>query len=179
MHGTIGTHRRALLSGVASGAALVAIVGLSWLTPAPLRNEGGTRADAARSADELEARLDRARRLVDQRDLAGVWDETRYVLERSPGHPRALAYRALVLLARGQGDAAVAMLRTALEADPDLLEAHQNLAYAYARLGRTKEAEAAIADTSRRSPEEGARLKRALVQFIESSGDRPISSHAR
>jgi tetratricopeptide (TPR) repeat protein len=55
----------------------------------------------------------------------------------------------------GQGDAAVSMLRQALDADPDLLEAHRHLAYAYASLGRMREADAAIAETSRRFPGEG------------------------
>ena len=41
-----------------------------------------------------------------------------YVLERQPGHPRALSYQSLVRLAMGQGDVAVSMLEQAIAADP-------------------------------------------------------------
>ena len=42
--------------------------------------------------------------------MMAVWNETKAVLERSPGHPHALAYQALVRLAMGQGDKAVELL---------------------------------------------------------------------
>jgi tetratricopeptide (TPR) repeat protein len=98
----------------------------------------------------------------------GVWNETQQVLAKKPGYPRALAYQALVRLAMGQGDLAVEMLKQAIAADPDLMEARQNLAFVYASLGRKKDAEAAIADVARRSPEDGARLRQALAGFESS-----------
>jgi Flp pilus assembly protein TadD len=176
---SVGPGRRALVWGVGSGVAVMIAAGVAWRSagPEPAGSRPGTA--LARSPDDLDARLDLARRLLDERDLAGVWNETRYVLDRSPGHPRALAYQALVLLARGQGEAAVTLLRQALDTDPDLLEAHQNLVYAYARLGRVRDAEAAIAETSRRFPAEGASLKRALDQFTAMAGEKPVASHGR
>jgi len=188
--------RSAFLWVGAMAAAAAAIMGLAWRAARP-RPEGGSvtgsveggaqgsaagqdarsggaeadlRAAVGRNPDDLEARLDLARQLLRNRDLMGVFNETQYVLSRSPGHPRALTYQALVRLAMGQGDVAVAMLRRAVAADPDLLEAHQNLVFAYANLGRLQEAEAAIAETSQRFPAEGARLKQALSQFGEQAG---------
>ena len=84
-----------------------------------------------------------------QRDFMGVWTETQHVLEHEPAEPRALSYQALVRLAMGQGDLAVSMLQQAIAAAPDLLEARQNLAFVYASLGRTQEAEAAVAEVTR------------------------------
>jgi len=161
--------RRALFWGLGCIAIVAALAGLA----------AHPRSEYARDPDELEARLDQARVLVERRDLEGVWRETQYVLSRSPGHPRALAYQALVRLAAGQGDAAVSMLREALATNPDLLEAHQNLVYAYARLGRRQEAEAAIADTSRRFPGEGERLRQALAQFTGKAGGSPTGPDRR
>jgi hypothetical protein len=50
------------------------------------------------------------------------------------------------------------------------MEARQNLAFVYASLGRTKDAEAAIAEVARRSPQDGERLREALATFER---DRP------
>jgi tetratricopeptide (TPR) repeat protein len=133
------------------------------------------RQTVAKNPDDLDARLELARQLLGQHDLMGVWNETQYVLERQPGHPRALSYQSLVRLAMGQGDVAVSMLKQAIAADPKLIEAHENLAFVYTSLGRTKEAEAAVAETTRLSPEDGERLKHALVQLAASRRERAVS----
>jgi hypothetical protein len=73
----------------------------------------------------------------------------------------------------GQGEMAVSMLRQALATDPGLLEAHQNLAFVYASLGRRREAEAAVAETARLFPEEGARLKQAIAQLGAEAASAP------
>jgi tetratricopeptide (TPR) repeat protein len=191
---------RGFLWGVSSAAALGLLLFLVWRSAAP-RPEGGSvtgttpgaapgappggeapadertaelRAILARNPGDHDTRLDLARHLLMQRDLMGVWNETQQVLEQKPGHPRALAYQALVRLAMGQGDVAVSMLQQAIAAEPDLLEAHQNLAFVYASLGRTKEAEAAVAEVKRRSPEEAERLRLALAQLAEArDGEAP------
>ena len=139
-------------------------------TESPGGGEAQVRAALARNPDDFDARLALARQLLDKRDLMGVWNETQYVLTRVPGHPRALAYQALVRLAMGQGDLAERMLKQAIATDPDLLEARQHLAFVYARLGRTTDAEAAIAEVSRRFPGEEERLRRALAQFKDEAG---------
>ena len=137
------------------------------------------RASLAKNPDDHDTRLELARHLLLQRDLMGVWNETQYVLERQPAHPRALTYQSLVRLAMGQGDVAVAMLKQAIAAAPDLIEAHENLAFVYASLGRTKEAEAAVAETARRSPADAQRLRQALAQLAQSrQQEPPAEAHA-
>ncbi len=183
---------RGFLWGAASSAAVTLLLFLVW-QQAERRPEGGSltgsvpggtqggapgaaagdertaelRAILARDPDDHDARLDLTRQLLMKRDLMGVWNETQQVLERKPGHPRALTYQALVRLKMGQGDVAIAMLQQAIAAEPDLLEAHQNLVFVYASLGRTKEAEAAVSEAARRSPAEGQRLRQELAQFVE------------
>jgi tetratricopeptide (TPR) repeat protein len=137
------------------------------------------RASLAKSPEDHDTRLELARHLLMQRDLMGVWNETQYVLERQPRHARALTYQSLVRLAMGQGDVAVAMLKQAIAAEPDLLEARQNLAFVYGNLGRTKEAEATVAEIARRSPAEAERLRQALAQLSASrQQEPPTEAHA-
>jgi hypothetical protein len=123
------------------------------------------RAQVDASPEDHELRLALARQLLMRRDLMGVWNETQHVLEHEPGHPRALSYQALVRLAMGQGELAVTMLQQAIAADPDLVEARQNLAFVYASLGRAKEADAAVAEVRKRAPAEAERLQQALAQL--------------
>jgi tetratricopeptide (TPR) repeat protein len=122
----------------------------------------------ARNPDDLETRLVLARHLLGERDLMGVWNETQYVLERQPGNAHALTYQSLVRLAMGQGDMAVSMLKQAIAAEPDLIEAHENLAFVYTSLGRGDEAAAAVAEVARRSPGDAEKLKQALEQLAQS-----------
>ncbi len=133
----------------------------------------GLRAILAKNPEDHEVRLDLARQLLVGRDFMGVWTETQHVLEHEPGQPRALSYQALVRLAMGQGELAVSMLQQAVAAAPTLLEARQNLAFVYASLGRTQEAEAAVAEVSRLSPEDGERIRLALVQLAEARPLKP------
>jgi len=191
---------RGFLWGVSSAAALALLLFFVWQA-AERRPEGGSvtgttpgqepvggapspgaqedartaelRAVLARNPEDHDARLDLARQLLIGRDFMGVWTETQHVLEHEPGQPRALAYQALVRLAMGQGDLAVSMLQQAIAAAPDLLEARQNLAFVYASLGRKQEAEAAVAEVTRLSPEEGERIRQALAQLAEARGREP------
>jgi tetratricopeptide (TPR) repeat protein len=180
---------RGFLWGAGSTAAIALLLLLVWqsaekrpeggsVTGSTPRGEPGPEAPTDAESERFRAilqgnpeddatRLDLARHLLMQRDLMGVWNETQQILERKPGHPRALAYQALVRLAMGQGEVAITMLQQAIAAEPELLEAHQNLAFVYASLGRTKEAEAEVAEVKRRSPEEAERLRQALTQLAE------------
>jgi tetratricopeptide (TPR) repeat protein len=190
-----GGATRGFLWGVSSAGALTLLLFLVWQA-AERRPEGGSatgttpggapgpegpadartaelRAALARNPEAHDARLDLARQLLIGRDFMGVWTETQHVLEHEPGHPRALAYQALVRLAMGQGDLAVSMLQQAIAKAPDLLEARQNLAFVYASLGRTQEAEAAVAEVSRLSPEEGERIRQALAQLAQARSREP------
>jgi tetratricopeptide (TPR) repeat protein len=129
----------------------------------------------AKNPDDHEARVELAQLYLGRQDLMAVWNETQYVLERVPDHPRALSYQALVRLAMGQGDAAVTMLKRAQAAGPRLLEPHLHLALVYARLGRMKDAEATMAEAQRRFPEQAERLGQLMAQMrkvtVEPSGE--------
>ena len=127
--------------------------------------EAQIRAAIERNPNDVDAHLDLARVLLARQDMMGVWNETKLVLERSPGHPRALSYQALVRLAMGQGDKAEATLKESLAKDPNLIDTYVHLALVYVKLGRTKDAEGAITEASRRFPDQAAGLKRLLAEL--------------
>ena len=138
-----------------------------------------------KSPDDLNARIDLAKAYLERDNLMGVFDQTQYVLVRSPNEPRALTYQALVRMAMGQGADAVGMLERATKADPSLLDAWVALAWANTTAGKTKQAEAAIAEAERRHPEEKARLEQvyaAMKQQVaarkNSGGELPVSHPA-
>lgn len=116
--------------------------------------EQAARTALANNPDDFDARLALAQSLLGRKDMMGVWNETQYVLQRQPGHPRAMAYQALVRLAMGQADQAVDMLRAALKSDPNLLEGYIHLALVYRRLGHDAEAEQVMASALERFPDQ-------------------------
>jgi tetratricopeptide (TPR) repeat protein len=120
------------------------------------------RQSVAEHPDDLDARLALAQQHLGRQDLMAVFEQTQYVLEREPEHPRALAYQSLVRLAMGQAEMAVEMLQTALRVEPDYLEGYVHLALVYTRVGETEKAEAAIAEAVRRHPSEAELLDRLL-----------------
>jgi tetratricopeptide (TPR) repeat protein len=141
---------------------------------ADAEDEAEVRAALRRNPDDLDARLDLAMLHLRKRDLMAVWNETQYVLAKQPGHPRALSYQALVRMAMGQPDVALKMLKQALAADPNLFEAYLHLALVHTRMGHDKEAEAAIAEASRRFPERADVLARVLPE-IRASGQQQVA----
>jgi len=108
---------------------------------------------------DLDARMALARHALAQQDMMAVYDQTRAILEKEPGHARALSYQALVRLAMGQADAAERMLGDALKNDPDLLEGYVHLSLVHLRQGRPDAAEKDIAEATRRHPSQAARLR--------------------
>jgi cytochrome c-type biogenesis protein CcmH len=140
-------------------------------SPAMGSDEAEVRAALERDPDDLDSRLDLAQLKLRERDLMAVWNETQYVLERQPGHPRALSYQALVRLAMGQPDIALRMLKQALAADPALFEGYLHLALVETRLGHDREAQAAIDEASRRYPERADALARVLTEIRASAGE--------
>ena len=143
-------------------------------TPMTSRAAGGAAAQGeeaelqaalARNPDDLDAHLALARLYVGRENWMGVWNETARVLERAPGNPPALAYQSLVRLAMGQTDVAVGMLTKALAADPDLIDGYVYLALTYARMGRMRDAEAAVARASKRFPDRAAEFRQFLAEL--------------
>jgi hypothetical protein len=134
-------------------------------TPAADSEEAQLLAHLEHRPDDLDARVELARVKLGRQDLMGVWNETKYVLERQPAHPRALAYQSLVRLAMGQPEIAEQMLKRALAGDPDLFEAHVHLGLVYVKTGRGAEAEKAMAEAARRFPDQKETLGRLLAEM--------------
>jgi hypothetical protein len=130
--------------------------------------EAAIRAALARKPDDLEARLALARLLLARQDMMGVWNETQYVLERSPGDPRALSYQALVRLAMGQADLALDMLKKAIAVAPDQVDAYVHLALVYTQMGRAKDAQKTMAEAKRRFPQQSQMLARLETEMSQS-----------
>src|SRR5262249_30733045 len=127
----------------------------------------------AKNPDDFDARIALARVYLGRQDMMGVWNETKYVLDRSPGEPRALSYQALVRVAMGQPEQAVTMLKQARATAPHLLDAYMHLALVYMRLGRQKEAAATIDEAVRRFPQEAASLRRLFEEMKTASVEEP------
>ena len=153
------------LTGEPGGAGMTRGGGSANPTGAEAPDEKKVRAAIERNPNDLDAHLELARVLLARQDMMGVWNETKLVLERSPGHPRALAYQALVRLAMGQGDKAVEILKESLAKDPNLIDGYVHLALVYVRLGRAKEAESTIAEASRRFPDQAPGLQKLLAEL--------------
>jgi Flp pilus assembly protein TadD len=177
---------RGFLWGAGSMAGLAALFAFVWSSAHP-RDEGGSltgetrggsearpadgasearlRAAVERNPDDLEARLDLARLYLGRQDMMAVFGETKYVLERAPGNPRALGYQALVRLAMGQSELALDMLRQAQRSAPDYFEGYIHLMLALVRTGRTQEADATLAEAVKRFPEQAEPLRSLLAQM--------------
>jgi tetratricopeptide (TPR) repeat protein len=112
-----------------------------------------------RDPQNHELRVDLARALFERRDLMQVFQQTQFVLERHPEHPRALAYQAIVRLAMGDSEEALQMVERAVERDPDLLEGLVHLAIVNFQLGRLDDARSALASARSRHPDRAAMLE--------------------
>ena len=137
----------------------------------PVRpEEAQVRAILARSPTDLAARLALARLRPARRDMKGTWEETQRVLERAPNNPEALALQALVHLAAGRPVVALDLLKQALATDPNLADGYAYMALVYFRMGRLPDAEAVVADASKRFPDKAAGLQQLLADLQVAAG---------
>ena len=131
--------------------------------------EAQLKAALARNPEDVEARLELARVHLGKEDLKAAWEDTREVLKRSPEDARALTYLGVIRSTSGQPEIAVTLFQRAIAKKPDLMEAHLQLAYAYVRLDRWPDAEAALAAASRRFPDKAAMLSRLIDRWRRQS----------
>jgi cytochrome c-type biogenesis protein CcmH len=110
-------------------------------------------------------RLDLAQMYLERENLMGVFEQTKVVLDREPQNPRALTFGALVRMAMGESETAVQMLQQATKVEPSNLDAWVAMAWIHAQTGKMNEAESAIAQASRVSPENKGRLEEVLSQM--------------
>jgi tetratricopeptide (TPR) repeat protein len=100
----------------------------------------------------VDAHIGLATCLGRRNDLAGAARVLDAAKRREPANPVVTANLGILEGARGNNEAAIRSLQSALTADPNLHEARFNLALAYARLGRKTEAREAAEELLRRLP---------------------------
>jgi hypothetical protein len=126
-----------------------------------------------KSPNDLTARVALAKAYLDRNNLMGVFDQTQYVLAKSPNDSRALTYQAIVRMAMGQREDAMKMLDKATKADPNLIDAWVATAWAKTQEGKAKDAQAAISEAARRHPEEKQRLDDVYAQMKQQASAPP------
>ncbi|HSY47797.1 MAG TPA: tetratricopeptide repeat protein [Thermoanaerobaculia bacterium] len=197
----LAAHARASsIRGFVWGVAAVAVLGgIAWFvtqqaTPKTAGTTGGTpmasatqsspqqqpdaalqqiQAAVASKPDDLEARNQLAKAYLERENLMAVFQETQYILKRSPNDARALTYQALVRMSMGQRDGAEEMLHRAIKSDPELLDAYVALAWDYVQSGKTSEAEGLINEAARRHPDQEARLEEVFAKMKEQARSQP------
>jgi len=117
------------------------------------------------SPDDIDRRMELAKAYLDRENMMGVYEQTQYVLQKSPKHARALTYGGLVRMAMGQHDGAKQMFDAATKSDPTLLDAWVALAWLDMQSGKRAEAEAAIGEAKKQHPEETQRLDQILAEM--------------
>ena len=130
----------------------------------------------AQRPDDLVLRNQLARAYLDRENLMGVFEQTQYVLQRSPNDPQALTYQSLVRMAMGQGDAASSMLQKAIKSDPKFLDAYVALAWKQTSAGKNDEAAATIKEAQKQHPEQEKRLADVLVKMRETAKSQPVQT---
>jgi tetratricopeptide (TPR) repeat protein len=135
---------------------------------------GGPTADAelaeitafvAQNPQDVEARLELARRQLVRQEMMAVFTETQAVLAIDADNPRALSYQSLVRLAMGQADRAEAMLERALQRDPTLFDGYVHLMLVHTSLGNAPAAEAVYARAVAQYPDRADVLRRLLDEM--------------
>jgi tetratricopeptide (TPR) repeat protein len=141
--------------------------------PAPDPAVQQLEAAVAKSPDDLNMRVELAKAYLERDNLMGVFDQTQYVLAKSPNDSRALTYQALVRMAMGQAVDAGGMLEKATKSDPNFIDAWVALAWVRTNEGKPKEAEAAINEAEKRHPEEKQRLEQVYAQMKQQAANQP------
>lgn len=118
-----------------------------------------------RQPDNLDMRIELAKAYLERENLMGVFEQTQFVLGKSPNDSRALTYQALVRMAMGDAASARNMLQKATSADPNFLDARVALAWILTQENKPAEAEKAMQEAIRRHPEEKTRLEEVMAQM--------------
>ena len=110
----------------------------------------------------VEFALQHAARLL-ERDPAAAAEQAAEILKVHPDHPNALALSGLALGRLGQGDAAIAALRRAVQFKPELPDAWRALGDHYSALEMHEAADAAFAQHIRYSTHDPKLMSAALA----------------
>ena len=128
--------------------------------------------------DNLQLRNDLAQAYLETENLMGVFEQSKFVLEKKPDDSRALTFHGLVRLAMGEADTARDLVLRATKSDRTNVDAWVSLAWVSMQTGRPKEAEAAIAEAVKVSPENKARLEEVLRQMKGQASQMPAAASA-
>lgn len=118
-----------------------------------------------RDPDNLQLRNDLAQAYLERDNLMAVFEQTKFVLDKSPNDSRALTFQALVRMAMGEGESATKMLQQATKSDPKNLDSWVALAWVYAQDNKMAEAEKMIAEAAKQSPKDKERLEQVFAQM--------------
>jgi len=179
--------RSSSIKGFAWGAgSVLALVGIAWfvtqqakpkeempaqqasaMAPAPSTDSAlqSLEQSVQKSPNDLGLRTDLAKAYLDREDMMKTYEQTQYILERSPKDARALTYQAIVRIAMGQVDSARQMLDAATKSDPELIDAWVALAWADTIQGKDAEAQTAIDEASKRHPDQKERLTTLIARM--------------
>jgi tetratricopeptide (TPR) repeat protein len=124
--------------------------------------------------NNLQLRNDLAQAYLETDNLMAVFEQTNFVLGKSPNDSRALTFQALVRMARGESAEATQMLERATQSDPKHLDAWVARAWVYVQQNNIGDAEKMIAEAKKVSPGDTARLDEVFGQMkMQASGELP------
>ena len=115
--------------------------------------------------DNLQLRNDLAQAYLERENMMAVFEQTEYVLSRSPQDSRALTFQALVRMAMGDQQQALDMLQRATKSDPKNLDSWVTLAWLYMQQNKAADAEAMIAEAQKQSPGDAPRLQQVFTEM--------------
>jgi tetratricopeptide (TPR) repeat protein len=118
-----------------------------------------------RDPNNNDLRLDLAQLYLDRGEIMGVFEQAKVVLERDPRNSRGLFFGGLVRMQMGDGGAAEQMFLQSIASDPRNLNSRVGLAMVYAQTDRMSDADKAIAEAVKLSPENKANLERVLAEI--------------
>lgn len=126
-----------------------------------------------RDPGNLQLRNDLAQAYLETDNLMAVFEQTKFVLDKSPDDSRALTYQSLVRMAMGEADTATQMLQRATRSDPKNLDSWVSLAWVYVQQNQIAEAEKMIAEAKKQSPGDQARLDEVFRQMKAQAAGAP------
>lgn len=115
--------------------------------------------------NNLQLRNDLAQAYLETDNFMAVFEQTKFVLDKSPNDGRALTFQALVRMARGESAEAAQMLERATQSNPKFLEAWVARAWVYVQQNNVGDAEKMIAEAKKVSPADTARLDEVFGQM--------------
>ncbi|HYI08610.1 MAG TPA: tetratricopeptide repeat protein [Thermoanaerobaculia bacterium] len=118
-----------------------------------------------RDPENLQLRNDLAQAYLERDNMMAVFEQTNFVLQKSPEDSRALTFQGLVRMAMGDMEAAVGLIQRATKSDPRNLDSWVSLAWIHAQNGNMAEAEKMIAEAAKNSPADKPRLDDVFAQM--------------